>query len=74
MAGVQGPTERQGRLRAIATMLVAVAAFAGMDSMLKLFSAHYPPLEVAFLRGCASLPFMAAPALLKSQNASRRRG
>jgi len=67
MEGVQGPTERQGRLRAIATMLVAVAAFAGMDSMLKLFSAHYPPLEVAFLRGCASLPFMVAPAMLKGR-------
>ena len=48
-------------------MLLAVAAFAGMDSMLKLFSAHYPPLEVAFLRGCASLPFMALPALLKGR-------
>jgi drug/metabolite transporter (DMT)-like permease len=48
-------------------MLMAVAAFAGMDSLLKLFSAHYPPLEVAFLRGLASLPFMALPALLKGR-------
>ena len=66
-AGVLGPSEHPGRLKAIATMLMAVAAFAGMDSMLKLFSAHYPPMEVAFLRGLASLPFMALPALLKGR-------
>jgi drug/metabolite transporter (DMT)-like permease len=44
-------------------MLLAVPAFAVMDSMLKLFAAHYPPMEIAFLRGAASLPFMALPAL-----------
>jgi drug/metabolite transporter (DMT)-like permease len=43
-------------------MLFAVAAFAGMDSTLKLFAAHYPPMEIAFLRGLASLPFMILPA------------
>jgi drug/metabolite transporter (DMT)-like permease len=48
-------------------MLMAVAAFAGMDSMLKLFSEHYPPMEIAFLRGLASLPFMLLPALLKGR-------
>jgi drug/metabolite transporter (DMT)-like permease len=48
-------------------MLVAVAAFAGMDSMLKVFSARYPPMEVAFLRGLASLPFMILPALLRGR-------
>jgi drug/metabolite transporter (DMT)-like permease len=48
-------------------MVLAVAAFSGMDSMLKLFSAHYPPMEVAFWRGLASLPFMALPALLKGR-------
>jgi drug/metabolite transporter (DMT)-like permease len=66
-AAPRGPTERHGRLRAIGLMLVAVAAFAGMDSMLKLFSAHYPAMEVAFLRGLASLPFMALPALMKGR-------
>jgi drug/metabolite transporter (DMT)-like permease len=45
-------------------MLVAVAAFSGMDALLKLFSQHYPPMEVAVLRGLASLPFMALPALM----------
>lgn len=43
-------------------MLFAVAAFAGMDSTLKLFAAYYPPMEIAFLRGLASLPFMILPA------------
>jgi drug/metabolite transporter (DMT)-like permease len=48
-------------------MLMAVAAFAGMDSVLKLFSHHYPAMEVAFLRGLASLPFMALPALVRGR-------
>jgi drug/metabolite transporter (DMT)-like permease len=56
-----------GRLRAIASMLMAVAAFACMDALLKFFSSHYPPMEVACLRGFASLPFMALPALVKGQ-------
>jgi drug/metabolite transporter (DMT)-like permease len=62
-----GPARHQGRLRAIALMLMAVAAFAGMDSMLKMFAASYPPMEVAFLRGVASLPFMVLPALVKGR-------
>ena len=48
-------------------MLLAVAAFSGMDAMLKLFTQHYPPMEIAFLRGLASLPFMALPALIKGR-------
>jgi drug/metabolite transporter (DMT)-like permease len=48
-------------------MLMAVAAFSGMDALLKLFSEHYPPMEIAFLRGLASLPFMALPALIKGR-------
>ena len=48
-------------------MLVAVAAFSFMDATLKLFSQHYPPMEIAFLRGLASLPFMALPALVKGR-------
>jgi len=48
-------------------MLIAVASFAGMDAMLKVFSQHYPAMEVAFLRGLASLPFMALPALVKGR-------
>ncbi|MCL4792839.1 MAG: DMT family transporter, partial [Gammaproteobacteria bacterium] len=46
------------RLRGIGSMLLAVAFFAGMDAVLKLFAANYPPLEVAALRGAASLPYL----------------
>lgn len=47
-------------VRAMATMLAAVVAFSLMDAGLKLLSAHYPPFEVAALRGTASLPWVAA--------------
>jgi drug/metabolite transporter (DMT)-like permease len=51
------------RLRALLTMLAAVAVFASMDAGLKLLSAHYPPFEVACLRAAASLPLVLAWAL-----------
>ncbi len=41
-------------------MLVSVACFSVMDSMLKLLSEHYPSLQVAYLRAAASLPFVLA--------------
>jgi drug/metabolite transporter (DMT)-like permease len=44
-------------------MVTAVVAFCGMDTVLKLLSQHYPPLQVAALRGAASLPFMLLPIL-----------
>ncbi|WP_240635508.1 DMT family transporter [Lysobacter enzymogenes] len=46
--------------RAIATMLVAVLMFSMMDALLKLLSEHYPPFQVATLRGASSLPFVLA--------------
>lgn len=49
---------RARQTRAMATMLLAVAAFALMDAGLKLLSARYPPLQVAALRGASSLPFV----------------
>ena len=55
---------REARLRAIALMIAAVAVFSGMDALLKLLSAHYPPMEVTVLRGAASLPFMLLPLLV----------
>lgn len=58
---------RPGRLRAIISMLVAVAAFAGMDALLKFFSTTYPPFEIAVLRGAASMPFMLLPVLLRGR-------
>lgn len=44
--------------RATWLMLAAVAAFAGMDTCMKLLTAHYPPLQISALRGLASLPFV----------------
>lgn len=44
--------------RAIWLMLAAVAMFALMDTGLKLLSAHYPPFQVAALRGLSSLPLV----------------
>jgi drug/metabolite transporter (DMT)-like permease len=51
-------------LKAIAFMLSAVAAFSAMDTVLKLLSQHYPPMEVVTLRGAAAVPFMLVPLLL----------
>lgn len=45
-------------------MLTAVATFALMDMGLKLLAAHYPPLQVAALRGLASWPFVVLWVLL----------
>jgi drug/metabolite transporter (DMT)-like permease len=59
--------QRSGRLRAISLMLMAVAAFSAMDALLKYFATRYPSMEIAFLRGLASLPFMALPALIRGQ-------
>ena len=42
-------------------MFVAVAAFSFMDALLKLFAAHYPPMQVTAIRGAASLPFVVLP-------------
>jgi drug/metabolite transporter (DMT)-like permease len=59
--------QRSARLRAITLMLMAVAAFAAMDALLKYFATRYPAMEIACLRGLASLPFMALPAVLRGQ-------
>ena len=42
-------------------MIAAVAVFSVMDGILKYLAMRYPPLEVATLRGAASLPFTLAP-------------
>ena len=39
-------------------MLLAVLMFALMDAGLKTLVAHYPPLQVATLRGLSSLPLV----------------
>jgi len=51
-------------------MLAAVAVFAVMDALLKALTARYPPLQVAALRGVASLPFIALPLLLTGRAAT----
>ena len=53
-------------------MVIAVALFALMDAQLKLLSEHYPPLQVAFLRGLLSLPFVAVPVILRGRLARLR--
>jgi drug/metabolite transporter (DMT)-like permease len=47
-------------LRGVIAMLSAVALFSLMDAGLKLLTPHYPPMQVAALRGLASLPLVLA--------------
>ena len=51
---------RPSHLPAIGLMLLAVLLFALMDAGLKLLAPHYPPLQVATLRGLSSLPLVLA--------------
>ena len=51
---------KPSNLPAIGLMLFAVAMFALMDAGLKLLAPHYPPLQVAALRGLSSLPLVLA--------------
>ena len=54
-------------LRGILAMLLAVALFSVMDAQLKLLAAHYGPMQVSFLRGAASLPFVLLPIVLRGR-------
>ncbi len=47
-----------GNLRSIVAMLIAVGAFSLMDAVLKTLIGSYPALQVAALRGLASLPLV----------------
>lgn len=58
--------------RGILAMLLAVALFAAMDAQLKLLAGHYGPLQVSFLRGATSLPFVLLPVLLRGRLARLR--
>jgi drug/metabolite transporter (DMT)-like permease len=53
-------------------MVIAVALFSAMDAQLKLLAAHYAPLQVGFLRGAMSLPFVLAPIVLRGRLARLR--
>ncbi len=46
-------------------MLVAVGAFAFMDSLLKFLTEHYPTMQVSAMRGFASLPFVLLPLVFR---------
>ena len=50
----------QDNLRGMLSMLVAVATFSLMDACLKILTPHYPPLQVAALRGMCSWPLVTA--------------
>jgi drug/metabolite transporter (DMT)-like permease len=58
--------------RGILAMLLAVALFAVMDAQLKLLAGHYGPMQVSFLRGATSLPFVLLPVLLRGRLARLR--
>jgi drug/metabolite transporter (DMT)-like permease len=57
--------DRAARLSGILWMCVAVAVLTLMDVALKTLSAHYPPVQVAALRGLAALPFVLGWALYR---------
>jgi drug/metabolite transporter (DMT)-like permease len=59
-------------LRGVLAMFVCVAAFSFMDALLKVFAAHYPPLQVSAMRGAASLPFVVVPLLWAGRLAELR--
>jgi drug/metabolite transporter (DMT)-like permease len=52
--------EKTNNLRGIVAMLFAVGLFSLMDGGLKHLSAHYPPMQVAAIRGLAALPLVMA--------------
>jgi drug/metabolite transporter (DMT)-like permease len=51
---------KQERLAGMASMLMGVASFSLMDASLKMLSGHYPPMQVAALRGLSALPVVFA--------------
>lgn len=63
---------RSEHMRGILAMLLAVALFSVMDAQLKLLAEHYGPMQVAFLRGIASLPFVLLPVVLRGRLARLR--
>ena len=48
----------QGNLRGLMAMIVAVVTLSLMDGCLKILSPHYSPLQVASIRGLATLPLV----------------
>ena len=54
-------------IRGILLMLMAVGAFALMDALMKLLADSYAPMQVSFLRGVTSLPFLLLPIFLRGR-------
>jgi len=54
-------------LRGIGAMLVAIAFFSFMDALMKGLTVHYPALQVASLRGFASIPFVLAAVAVRGR-------
>ncbi|MFH1599241.1 MAG: DMT family transporter [Pseudomonadota bacterium] len=52
--------QTQSNLRGIVAMLLAVGFFSLMDGGLKQLAGHYPPMQVAALRGLSGLPLVVA--------------
>jgi len=55
---------QSSNLRGIVSMVAAVAAFSVMDVTMKRLVETYPPMQVTFLRGAASLPFLLGATVL----------
>lgn len=51
-------SDRRNRIRGVLLMLAAVGIFAVMDALMKQLSGRYPAIQIACLRGAASLPFV----------------
>lgn len=50
---------QSGNPRSITAMLLAVMLFSAMDTIIKALSTHYPPLQIAAMRGALTLPLIA---------------
>lgn len=57
---------RNDTLQGISAMLICVGLFALMDAGLKSLAGHYSPMQVSFLRGAASLPFIFVPIVIRN--------
>ena len=53
-------TGQHAHLRSVYAMLLAIAMFSLMDTVMKLLAAHYPAMQVAALRALTSLPLVLA--------------
>ncbi|MCF8168255.1 MAG: DMT family transporter [Rhodoferax sp.] len=58
-----------GNLRSILAMVVAVGFFSLMDAVMKALGTHYPPMQVAALRGLSAMPLVCAYVVVRGQTA-----